>query len=57
MTPMANVFAKLRTLKNVLRRISKKCRFRAPFNKQHGKRAQTLFKSERQHFYHFYWSL
>ena len=53
----ANVFPKLRTSKNVVRWTSKKCRFRVPFKKQHGKRAQTLFKSERRQFYHIYWSL
>ena len=35
----------------------KKSRFRGPFNKQHGKRAQTLLQSGRQHLYHIYWSL
>ena len=34
--------------------MSKKCRFTVPLNKQHGKRAQTLFKSERRQFYHIY---
>ena len=37
--------------------MSKKRRFTVPFNKQHGKRAQTLLKSERRHLYHIYWSL
>ena len=37
--------------------MSKKSRFKGPFNKQHGKRAQTLFKSEREHLYDIYWSL
>ena len=37
--------------------MSKKSRFRRSFNKQHGKRAQTLLKSESQHLYHIYWSL
>ena len=37
--------------------MSKKCRFRVPINKQHGRRAQTLFKSKRQQFYHIYWLL
>ena len=35
----------------------KKSRFRGPFGKQHGKRAQALFKSASQHLYHIYWSL
>ena len=29
-------------------------RFRPPFDKQHGKREQTLFKSERNYFYYIY---
>ena len=37
--------------------MSKKCRLTVPFNKQHGKRARTLFKSERRQFYHIYWLL
>ena len=35
----------------------KKPCFTLPFNKQHGKWAQTLFKSEPPHLYHIYWSL
>ena len=37
--------------------MSKKSCFRGPFNKKHGKRAETLLKSERQHLYHIYWSI
>ena len=37
---MADVFAKLLTLKNMVRSMSKKSRFRGSFEKQHGKRAQ-----------------
>ena len=37
--------------------MSKKSRFRGPFDKWHGKRTKTLLKSERQHLYHTYWSL
>ena len=37
--------------------MSKKSRFRGPFEKWHGKRAETLLKSDRQHLYHTYWSL
>ena len=36
--------------------MSKESRFRRPFNKSHGKRVETLLKSERQHLYHIYWS-
>ena len=37
--------------------MSKKSRFRGPFEKQHDKLAQVLFKSASQHLYHFQWSL
>ena len=37
--------------------MSKNCRFTVPFNKQHGKRARTLFKSERWRLCHVHWSL
>ena len=32
--------------------MSKKPHFRGPFEKEDGKLAETLFKAERQHFYH-----
>ena len=57
MTLIADVFLKLRTPKYDVREMSKKFRFRRPFDKWHGKRAKTLLKSERQHLYHIYWSL
>ena len=37
--------------------MSKKSRFREPFDKQHGKRAQALLKSASQHLYHIHRSL
>ena len=37
--------------------MSKKSRFRKPFQKQHGKRAQALPKSASQHLYQIHWSL
>ena len=37
--------------------MSNKSRFRGPFNKKHGKRAETLLKSERQDLYRIYWFL
>ena len=43
--------------KSVIRKMSKKSRFREPFDKQHGKRAQALLKSASQHLYHIHWSL
>ena len=42
MTFMAYLFAKLRTPKNVVRYLSKKSRFKGLFDRQHGKRVQTL---------------
>ena len=52
MTLIADLFAKFRTPKNVVRYLSKKSRFKGPFDRQHGKRVQTLLRSERQHHYH-----
>ena len=57
MTLIANVLTYLRTSKNVVTYISKNYKFRVPLEKQHGKRAQTLLKSEWWHVYHIYWSL
>ena len=42
MTFIADLFAKLRTPKNVVRNMSKKSCFKGPFDWQHGKRVQTL---------------
>ena len=52
MTLIADLFPKSRTPENVIRYMSKKPRFKGPFNRQHGKRVQTLLQSERQHRYH-----
>ena len=52
MTLIADLFPKLRTPKNGPRYISKKSRFKGPFDMQHGKRVQTLLQCERQHHYH-----
>ena len=57
MTLIADVFLNLRTPKYVVREMSKKSCFRGLFDKGHGKRAETLLKSERQYLYHIYWSL
>ena len=46
MTFIADLFPKLRTAKNVVRYLSRKSRFKGPFDRQHGKRAQTLLRSE-----------
>ena len=37
--------------------MSKKSRFRGSFEKQYGKRAQTVLKSASQQLYHTHWSL
>ena len=52
MTFIADSFRKLRTPKNVVRYLSKKSRFKGPFDRQHGKRVQTLLRSEQQQRYH-----
>ena len=52
MTFIGDLFPKLRTAKNVVRYLSKKSRFKVPFDRQHGKRVQTLLRSEPQHRYH-----
>ena len=54
MTVVADLFPKLRTPKQVVRSMSKRSRFRRPFQKQHGKRVKTLLKSERQYVYHIH---
>ena len=51
MTLIADLFSILRTPKNVVRYLSKKSRFKEPFDRQHGKRIQTLLRSEPQHRY------
>ena len=56
MTFIADSFPKLRTPKNVVRYLSKKSRFKGPFDRQHGKRVQTLLRSEPQHRYHIQYS-
>ena len=57
MTLISNVFRKERTLKNLVRSMSKKSFFKGSFIKKHGKCAQTFLKCQRQLFYHIYWSL
>ena len=52
MTLVAYLFPKLRTPKNLVRYMSKKSRFKVPFERQHGKRVQKLLRSEPQHRYH-----
>ena len=52
MTLIADLLPKLRTPKNVVRYMSRKSRFKVPFDWKHGKRVQTLFSSEPQTRYH-----
>ena len=52
MTLIADLLPKLRTPKNVVRYMSKKSRFKGPFDRQHGKWVQTLLRSEPRHRYH-----
>ena len=54
MTLIASVFPILCTSENVVRETPKEDRFRVPFDKQHGKWAEALLKSERRHLYHIY---
>ena len=54
MIVIANAFPKLQTLKNLVRTLSKKRRFRTSFDSQHVKRSQTLVKSAWEYFYLFY---
>ena len=48
MTVIADSFPKLRTPQNVVRYMCKKSRLKGPFERQHGKRVQTLLRSEQQ---------
>ena len=52
MTLIADLFPKLQTPKKVVRYMSKKSRFKVPFDRKHGKRFPTLLRSEPQHRYH-----
>ena len=54
MTLIANSFPKLRTPENVARYMSNKSRFKGLFDRQHGKRVQTVLQSGKKHFYHIY---
>ena len=54
MTLIAFVIPKLGTRKTWL---EKKSHLRGPFDNQHGKRAQGLFRSALHYLYHIHWSL
>ena len=57
MTLIAEVFPKLKSLKNKVRSMSIKSRFNGSFKKQHGKCVQTLLKFSWQKLYYIYWLL
>ena len=57
MTLIADVFPKLRTLKNMIISMLKKSCFRASVEKQHRKCPKALFKFEGQPLDHIPWSL
>ena len=48
MTVIADFFPKLRTSQNVVRYMRKKSRLKGPFEGQHGKRVQTLLRSQQE---------
>ena len=52
MIVISNVFPKLQTVKNLVRTLSKRRRFRARFDSQHVKAFRTLAKSPWKHLYH-----
>ena len=54
---IANVFLKLQTLKDLVRELSKKRRFRIFFESQHVEGSQTLVKSAWKHFLQIFSSL
>ena len=54
MTLIADFFSKLPIPENLARYMSKKSRFKEPFDRQHGKRVQTLLQSGQQLCYHIY---
>ena len=53
----AILFRKLQTMKDLIKPISKKYRFRRPFESQHVKRCQTLAKSAREHLHDIFSSI
>ena len=57
MNVIANVFPKLQTVKNLVKPLSRKCRFRTSFVSQRVHGWQKLAKSGWEQFYHIFWSL
>ena len=56
LTLIPNGIPKLRTRKQAIRYVYKKCCFTVPFDKRHSKDAETHFKSSRRDLDHSYWS-
>ena len=54
MIVIANVFQKLQNVQNFLGSLSKKSRFRTPFDSQHVKAFQIIAKSPWERFYHVF---
>ena len=54
MTLIAYFLPNLRPPENAARYMSKKSRFKGPFDRQHDKRIQTLLRSGQQHYYHIF---
>ena len=54
MLVIPTLFPKLQTVKDLVRPLSKKHRFRAPFDSQHVKGSQTLLNCAREDFHHFF---
>ena len=54
---IAPSFRELQTVKDLVRPLSKKHRFRIPFYSHHVKGSQTLVKSALEHFHHIFSSL
>ena len=52
MTLLAHLFPKLRAPVKGVRYMLKKSRFKGPFDRQHGKRVQTLLQPEQRHRHH-----
>ena len=57
MIVIATLLRKLEALKYLVRPLSKKHRFRTPFDSQYLKGSQTLVKSSGEHFQHIFSSL
>ena len=57
MVVIANVIPKLENVKDLVRRLNKKSRFRTTFDSQNVKQCPTLVKSAWEHFYHVFSSL